>query len=97
MSAVVIRDYSLIGPENRKAVEAGLASAKWYTPPIARAELKELMRREDGPAIRDTMIWFAALIVTGALRLLFLANLGRGSVLCHLRRALRLGRRQPLA
>ena len=49
MSATTItRDYSLVGPEADKAVAAGLASAKWYTPPISRAELKELMRREDG-------------------------------------------------
>jgi fatty acid desaturase len=67
MSAVVTRDYSLVGPEAQRSVAAGLASAKWYMPPITRAELKELMRREDGPAIRDTLIWFAALIVSGGL------------------------------
>ncbi len=67
MSAVVTRDYSILGPENGKAVAAGLASAKWYTPPIPRAELKQLMRRTDGPAIRDTLIWFAALILSGGL------------------------------
>jgi len=67
MSAVVTRDYSLMGPEAERSVAAGLASAKWYTPPITRAELKELMRRDDGPAIRDTLIWFAALIVFGGL------------------------------
>jgi len=67
MSAVVSRDYSLVGPEAERSVAAGLVCAKWYTPPITRAELKELMRRKDGPAIRDTIIWFAALIVFGAL------------------------------
>ena len=67
MSAVVTRDYSLVGPEAERSVAAGLASARWYTPPIPRAELKELMRRKDGPAIRDTLIWFAALIVSGSL------------------------------
>ncbi len=68
MSAVTVsRDYSLVGPEAQKAAAAGLVSARWYTPPIPRAELKELMRREDGPAIRDTLIWFAALIVSGGL------------------------------
>src|SRR5271154_5866231 len=61
------RDYSLIGPEADKAVAAGLASARWYTPPISRAELKDLMRRDDGPAIRDTLIWFAAFIASGGL------------------------------
>ena len=67
-AAIGARDYSLIGPEAEKAVAAGLASAKWYSPPITRAELKELMRRDDGrAAIRDTLIWFAALIVSGGL------------------------------
>ena len=31
-TAFVSRDYSLVGPEAEKAVSAGLASAKWYTP-----------------------------------------------------------------
>ena len=66
-TSTITRDYSLVGPEADKAVAAGLASAKWYTPPIKRAELKELMRREDGPAIRDTLIWIAAFIVSGGL------------------------------
>ncbi|MED4599134.1 fatty acid desaturase family protein [Paenibacillus validus] len=59
------RDYSLTGPENRKAEEKGLAAAEWYTCPIPRQRLKELMKRKDGPAIRDTLIWFAALIGLG--------------------------------
>jgi fatty acid desaturase len=68
MSAqTVTRDYSLVGPEAKRAVAAGLASARWYAPPITRAELKELMRRDDGPAIRDTLIWFAAIVVSGGL------------------------------
>ena len=66
-TTTITRDYSLVGPEADKAVAAGLASAKWYTPPIKRVELKELMRREDGPAIRDTLIWIAAFIVSGGL------------------------------
>jgi fatty acid desaturase len=66
-AATIARDYSLVGPENEKAVAAGLASAKWYAPPIPRADLKALMRRDDQPAIRDTLIWFAAFIVSGGL------------------------------
>ena len=98
MSATTItRDYSLVGPEADKAVAAGLASAKWYTPPITRAELKELMRRDDGPAIRDTLIWIRRVHRVRGPRLLFLGDLGRGSLLSHLRRALRLFDRQPLA
>src|SRR5260370_17894941 len=68
MSAQVIRrDYSLVGPEAEKAVAGGLASARWYSPPLSRAERRELMGRDDGRAIRDTLIWFAALIASGGL------------------------------
>ncbi len=60
------RDYSLVGPNSRLAEEHGLASAEWYLCPIPRKRLKELMQRRDGPAIRDTVIWFALLAITGA-------------------------------
>ena len=59
------RDYSLIGPEAQKAEEKGLASATWYATPIPRKRMKELMRRSDQPAIRDTAIWLGLLILTG--------------------------------
>jgi fatty acid desaturase len=65
------RDYSLIGPESRRAVERGLANAEWYQAPIPRKRMKELMQRSDGPAIRDTLIWFAAFLVTGGLAVWF--------------------------
>jgi len=61
------RDYSLIGADGRLAVEKGLAGAEWYRSPIPRKRLKELMQRRNGPAIRDTLIWFAALGLTGGL------------------------------
>jgi fatty acid desaturase len=61
------RDYSLIGPDGRLAIEKGLAGAAWYRSPIPRKRLKELMQRRDGPAIRDTIIWFAVLGLTGGL------------------------------
>ena len=59
------RDYGLLGEDAKAAQAKGLATAKWYSAPIARKELKELMRRSDGPAIRDTLIWFAAFAATG--------------------------------
>jgi fatty acid desaturase len=62
-----VRDYSIVGPENAAAEARGLASATWYASPIPRKQMKELMRRSDGPAIRDTLIWFAALAVFGGL------------------------------
>jgi fatty acid desaturase len=60
------RDYSLSGPENARALERGLANAEWYQTPLDRKLLKELMRRSDGPAIRDTAIWLGLLLATGA-------------------------------
>ncbi|MBI3673344.1 MAG: fatty acid desaturase family protein [Rhizobiales bacterium] len=61
------RDYSLVGAQSRHAIEAGLANGEWYRAPIPRKRLKELMQRNDGPAIRDTIIWIAAFLVTGGL------------------------------
>ena len=61
------RDYSLVGPEAARAVERGLAQAEWYRTPVPRTRMKELMRRRDGPAIRDTLIWLGAMAVLGAL------------------------------
>ena len=66
-AAIPKRDYSLVGPEARAAEAKGLVSAQWYMCPVPRKELKELMRRKDGPAIRDTLIWFAGLAVSGVL------------------------------
>src|SRR5690242_8994233 len=59
--------YSLAGPERAKAIAAGLAGAEWYHAPISRAEMKALMRRSDGPALRDTLLWILLLAVTGIL------------------------------
>jgi fatty acid desaturase len=59
------RDYSLVGAESRRAEERGLASAEWYAAPVPRKQLKELMKRKDGPAIRDTALWIGALILFG--------------------------------
>lgn len=60
------RDYSLTGADARRAVETGLAAAEWYHTEVPRAAMKELMKRSDGPAIRDTLIWFSALALSAA-------------------------------
>ena len=61
------RDYSLIGRDGRLAVENGLAAAEWYHTDIPRKEMKALMQRKDGPAIRDTLIWLGLFLVFGGL------------------------------
>jgi fatty acid desaturase len=60
------RDYSLTGPDARHAVKAGLASAEWYHSDVPRKAMKDLMQRCDGPAIRDTLLWIALLVLSGA-------------------------------
>ncbi|MCR6670704.1 fatty acid desaturase family protein [Devosia ginsengisoli] len=60
------RDYSLIGRNAELAVASGLAAAEWYQTDIPRSTIKALMKRSDGPAVRDTLIWFALLAGFGA-------------------------------
>jgi fatty acid desaturase len=64
---MIRRDYSLTGADGKRAQETGLASAQWYACDIPRARFKELTRRRNWPAVRDTFIWFAALLATGLL------------------------------
>ena len=60
------RDYSLVGSSAQRALELGLASAEWYRSDVPRATMKELVRRSDAPAIRDTIIWIAAILLSAA-------------------------------
>jgi fatty acid desaturase len=63
----MVRDYSLVGEDGRRAVETGLSAAQWYRSPVPRKRMKELMQRRDGPGIRDTIIWLGAMAVLGGL------------------------------
>jgi Na+-transporting NADH:ubiquinone oxidoreductase subunit F len=60
-----LSDYSLVGKDTALAVEKGLAEATWFTPSVPRENLRELLHRKNGPAIRDTVIWFALLFASG--------------------------------
>jgi fatty acid desaturase len=60
------RDYGMLGLEAAEAVKAGLKSADWYHSDVARKDIKELMKRVDGPAIRDTIIWLGLMEVFAA-------------------------------
>ena len=60
--------YSLVGPEAERAVVAGLAGGTdWFRSDMPRKRMKELMRRSDHPAIRDTVIWLAVMAGCAAL------------------------------
>ena len=51
------RDYKLTGRDGKVALEKGLVAAEWYTPNVPLQLMKQLMKRTDGPAIRDTVIY----------------------------------------
>jgi Na+-transporting NADH:ubiquinone oxidoreductase subunit F len=58
-------DYSLTGVNATLAVEKGLAEADWYQCAVPRETMRELLERRDGPAVRDTILWFALLLGSG--------------------------------
>jgi Na+-transporting NADH:ubiquinone oxidoreductase subunit F len=58
-------DYSLTGVNASLAIEKGLAEADWYQCAVPREELRKLLERRDGPAIRDTILWFALIVAFG--------------------------------
>jgi fatty acid desaturase len=63
--------YSLAGPENQAAVAAGLSGGDWFRSAVPRKRMKELMRRSDYPAIRDTAIWLGLIGLFAGLGIAF--------------------------
>ena len=61
------RDYTLGGPEAAQAMDRGLVNAQWYQTPVDRKVMKDLMKRSDGPAIRDTALWLGLLVSSGVM------------------------------
>ena len=64
------RDYSLNGPETKRAFENGLVSAQWYQCDVPRARMKEFMRRSDFPAVWHLLLWFALIAFFGGVTFL---------------------------
>ena len=60
-----LKDYSLIGRDTALAVERGLAEADWYTSPVPKDVLRELLERRDWPALRDTALYFGLIFASG--------------------------------
>jgi Na+-transporting NADH:ubiquinone oxidoreductase subunit F len=63
--AIQLNDYSLVGKDTVRAIQRGLAEGTWYTSPVPKEAMRALLQRRDGPAIRDTLLWFALLIGSG--------------------------------
>jgi len=58
-------DYSLTGVNASLAIEKGLAEADWYTCQVPRQTMRQLLERRNGPAVRDTILWFALIFGAG--------------------------------
>ncbi|MEM6916931.1 MAG: fatty acid desaturase, partial [Verrucomicrobiota bacterium] len=65
-----IEDYTLNRKNSDKAIQLGLAEADWYQCQVPRETMRKLLVRRDGPAIRDTMIWFGLIFLFGYLTFL---------------------------
>ena len=89
MSQTIAPDYSLTGVNAIAAVEKGLAEAEWYTTPVPKAEMRKLLERRNGPAIRDTVLLFGLLLATGYATFVLWGHWVGGVALSHLRGALR--------
>jgi fatty acid desaturase len=61
------QEYRLVGGAGESAQAAGLVNATWYKCPVPRPMMKQLMQRNDARAIRDTLIWYAAIAASGVL------------------------------
>lgn len=61
-----LADYRLIGGAGERARAAGLVNGDWYKCAVPRPLMKELMKRDDAHAIRDTLLWFALVAAAGA-------------------------------
>lgn len=69
------RDYAMLGKDAEQAVNSGLATAQWYQTNIPRKTMKGLMKRNNFPAIRDTIILFTAMIVLASIGTYLLPSL----------------------
>ncbi len=67
-------DYSLLGENANLSLEKGLADASWYTSPVSREKMRELLVRKNGPAIRDTLLWFGLIFGSASLVVVLWGN-----------------------
>lgn len=65
MSTTPLNDYSLVGKNTELAINSGLAEAEWYRPRVPKDQMLQLLERRDGPAVRDTLLWFALIVGSG--------------------------------
>src|SRR6516162_3926200 len=65
MSALIENRYVLSKENSERALAKGLAEAPWYRTPVPKAKIRQLLERRNGPAIRDTLLWFTLIFAAG--------------------------------
>jgi Na+-transporting NADH:ubiquinone oxidoreductase subunit F len=65
MSTLAENRYVLSRESSEQALAKGLADATWYRTPLPKATFRQLLERRDGPAIRDTLLWFTLILGAG--------------------------------
>jgi hypothetical protein len=68
MGSELLARYDLSGPEGQQVVQDGLSGMTWFRSAIPRKRMKELMRRSDDHATKDTAIWLVQPRRPGLLR-----------------------------
>ena len=66
-SSIGKHDYSLTGPLNARSQAIGLANAECGPDARFPGTYEGMMKRSDGPATRDTILWIGLLALTGGL------------------------------
>ena len=57
------KDYSLLGEEGGRAVEAGLANPRWFRPKVDPKVIRAMMEKSDARAMRDTALWLGLMVL----------------------------------
>jgi fatty acid desaturase len=61
------QDYSLLGETGQAAVAEGLANPTWFRPRVDPSAIRALMVKSDGIALRDTLLWLGAMILSASI------------------------------
>ncbi len=61
------KDYSLTGQTGRLALENGTANPKWFRPDVDPMVIRDLMKKSDAIALRDTVIWLGGMLVSATI------------------------------
>ncbi len=64
------KDYSLTGETGRAATTQGIANPKWFRPDVDPQAIRNLMEKSDAIALRDTLIWIGAMIVSAVIAIM---------------------------